>query len=1046
MSSAEERTEEYVYEAFASYATDPDAELVRALESVVEGFHRRNGLPAEMRQEIELCVDGRDFAFPRRIRGRDDFGGIFEIVASYMRKSRALLVLTGPLSKDHPWINKEVEWWLANRPDDPIYFCLTHGRSPDPAKSYPPALRDRGWDDLPISFDLRKFHWSAFWRRLVPSFALQERTLELRKSLAEGWQSVRPFEEESARVAARLLADKSGGQIALDTIEAAWQRQEIRDRRTRRIWQVVGAVTAVAVAAALWRAGEDVRTAEKTATSQSWLRHARALADRGGTALPDALAYAGSALVTRPDAEASGVAMTAMQSMVRIVRTFKLDGGDPTWTAEPIESEEVALVGGRSGILRALDLKDGKVLWRSDLRSSAIRTIAFDRTSSAIFVGTDRGILKLRWKGREQAEGPSEIARALTGSRIGGLAVDPQRKKVVVGLLSSGQLLSFPLNDELPWKGDVVNRIMDPRFVEDGSSEVPSGIYGMNIKGDRLVVVGIDGVVSQLSPDSLAEPPRQFVHQQAVFAMAVSSDGRELILADEYGGVSVYDLETTKLARATSGAPTTASVAKSLQGPFAVGIADRYATVGLALDREDRVLAVTSHDKTVRFLSYSDLAPLGTAAHGSATRAVAFVGSTGRALTFSDDGSVQLVEAASYPEVVRLAAVGGFAVGETELVAWPMRRPGKAGFSDPKKESKATEVYSIPLEGSQPRSIGKVDDNPGSGLVVSPNIVALRPMTSTKVSLLGVAKRALGCSLLQHLNVENAVDVVRQVAAGPEKGTLVTLAERHNAPSKALFLSMWNVQDCSIVRSLETIGPFAIATDAVVTLPKAGVVEVRTPPSAEPLTLNFGRDIVQVGVSDKASTLLVTLQNPAGICVCSRTRFPRGRRDSRCAAQSKSYGCLPVEQSQQAGSASLSASGKYSIAKAKSGAQMLASKAAGWRYDEVAPAPMRSLTSPFAFDAAEKRLAVPAGQTGVSVLDPANGRRLLEFPTPNQVTDIAFLGTDRLVTLDGNVLRVWDLGLSALQKSLCDRWNSELPIDSYPGIPPALAREKICSR
>lgn len=1046
MSSVDVQSKEYVYDAFASYATDPDAELVRALESIVEGFHRREGLPQEMRYEIELCVDGRDFAFPRRVRGRDEFGSIFEIVVGYMRKSRALLVLTGPLSKNHPWINKEVEWWLANRPTDPIYFCLTHGASPNPTESYPPALKDRGWDDLPISFDLRKFHSSGSWRKLVPLFWSSERTIELRKSLAVGWQSVRPFEEESARVAARLLADKLSGQISLDAVEAAWQQQEIRNRRKRRVWRSVGAATAMIAGLVLWRANEEVGEAEKRATSQSWLRQARALSDRGGAALPDALAYAGSALFTQPDAESTAVAVTAMQSLVRIEKTFKLDGGDPTWTAETLEDEEVALVGGRSGILRALDLKDGKVLWRADLRSSAIRTIVFDRTSSTIVVGTDRGVLKLRWSGRDQTEGPTEVARALQGSRIGGLAIDPQRKKVIVGLLSTGQLLSFPMEADMPWVGEAVARIMDPRFLEDGTSDVPSGIYGMKLKSDRLVVVGIDGVVSLLSAGSLERPPKQFLHPQAVFAMTVSSDGRELILADEYGGVSIYDLETTKLARSTRGAPTSASVARSLRGTFAVGVADRFANVGLALDPRDGILAVTSHDRTVRFLSYTDLAPLGTAAHGAATRAVAFVGSSGRALTFSDDGFVQLVQAVSHPELARIADVGGFAVGGSDLVAWPMRQPGKAGYSDAKKEKKAVEIYSIPWQGLEPTSIGAVAESPGSGLVVAPDRVALRPMASTRVDLLGLPKHSLDCTFLQQSNTEFAVDVVRQLSPGPEVGTLATLVERHNAPSKARFLSIWKVDDCTVVKNWETVGPFAVAANTIVTMPNAGNLEVRAPITAEPRTLNFDREISNVSVSDDASLVLVTLQNPPSVCVCSKTRFPRGRRVSSCAAKSQSYFCRPAQQSEQLESAQLSASGKYSLAKAKSGAQMLAKKSTGWRYEEVAPAPTRPLPAPFALDPKEERLAIPAGPTGVSILDPADGHRLLEFPTPNQVTDLSFLGSDRLTTLDGNVLRVWDLSQTSLQRSLCQRWNAELPIERYPGIPPAMARHTICGQ
>jgi len=58
---------DYIYDAFASYATDPDGELVREVEAVLEAFHRRRGLPPQYAREIELCVDGRDFVFPRRM-------------------------------------------------------------------------------------------------------------------------------------------------------------------------------------------------------------------------------------------------------------------------------------------------------------------------------------------------------------------------------------------------------------------------------------------------------------------------------------------------------------------------------------------------------------------------------------------------------------------------------------------------------------------------------------------------------------------------------------------------------------------------------------------------------------------------------------------------------------------------------------------------------------------------------------------------------------------------------------------------------------------
>src|ERR1700733_10184582 len=62
------RDRNFDYDAFATYATDPDGDLIRAVEAFVEGFHRRPTLPQRLRRELELCVDGRDFRIPRRSR------------------------------------------------------------------------------------------------------------------------------------------------------------------------------------------------------------------------------------------------------------------------------------------------------------------------------------------------------------------------------------------------------------------------------------------------------------------------------------------------------------------------------------------------------------------------------------------------------------------------------------------------------------------------------------------------------------------------------------------------------------------------------------------------------------------------------------------------------------------------------------------------------------------------------------------------------------------------------------------------------------------
>src|SRR5262249_10434572 len=53
------------YDAVATYATDPDRDLVRDVETFVEGLHRDRLMPKEFRTALAMCVDGHDFQIPR---------------------------------------------------------------------------------------------------------------------------------------------------------------------------------------------------------------------------------------------------------------------------------------------------------------------------------------------------------------------------------------------------------------------------------------------------------------------------------------------------------------------------------------------------------------------------------------------------------------------------------------------------------------------------------------------------------------------------------------------------------------------------------------------------------------------------------------------------------------------------------------------------------------------------------------------------------------------------------------------------------------------
>jgi WD40 repeat protein len=246
----------YVYDGFASYATDPDGDLVRAVEAFLEGFHRRPDLSPKIVRQLELCVDGRDFVFPKR--NRSELADVIEpLVRAYQGQSRSLIVFCGPLSREHPWINREIQWWMEDRPDDLIYFALTHGANPDkPQENMPTLLLERGG--------------ATMLSLICADFTAGEESSSLssptRSSYYEAptWRSVRRFNEELAKLAAALISEATGRAVAVADLLAAYADSERLARRRTRLRQALGvAATAVAVLAA-WISWDRVTQKQQT--------------------------------------------------------------------------------------------------------------------------------------------------------------------------------------------------------------------------------------------------------------------------------------------------------------------------------------------------------------------------------------------------------------------------------------------------------------------------------------------------------------------------------------------------------------------------------------------------------------------------------------------------------------------------------------------------------------------------------------------------------------------------------------------------------------
>jgi len=848
---------------------------------------------------------------------------------------------------------------------------------------------------------------------------------------------------------ARLLSDACGSDLPLDRIEAAWAEGERLARRRQHALSGAAAACALGAALSIWHFAGNAARAARDADAEAQLQRSRVLADQGGPALPSALAYAASAIEHGSGAPAVAAAMAAMQELVPIRRLLRPDGGDPAWTCTFVSGSLLA-AGGRSGVLRLVDTGTGEVAARIDLGASEIRQIAYDPSTGSLFVGTDKGVVRLAL----DLEGPSArlraTGRALGNRKVGGLAIDAGRGRVLVGLLQDGAIWSFPLAAEGQWSGRRETAVTDPRFAEDGASDMPSGIYGLGLSGGDVVAVGIDGVISVFRDGALQDAPRQLAHPRSIFAMAVSRRGRELAVADQDGGLAVYGLEALELRRAEAAAASPAGVAPGLDGKLAAVRVDKQANVGLAISPDDGIVAVTSQDRTVRFLSFSDLSPLGLAVHRAAPRGVAFA-SAAEAVTVADDGAMQVVRPSAQPETLRLAGVGRFAPSrDGRVLIWPLETPAPAGLYRGPGVPRLHPYFDAGPGTGSARELGELGALPSEAIAVAGGYVAFRPAQSAVAGALGPDGKPR-CEALRKPGDAGAQAAAESLAEGPESGTVATVTR--GGASGTGILDVWDLSTCAALRSWPTSGAAASAPGATATVAGASSVEVRATPGYVPEAVAFERPVRGLSLAHRGASVLALLEGLPGACLCSKGRGRPPRSDA-CRTGPGPYACRSVDAPpagpggpQHLSAAFFSPSGRYAVAQGPA-RLLLGAQASGWTFQPVGPGQPAAGPPAYAFSADEGLLAVPAGATGARLLDPATGGPVAEFPTPGRVTRLAFTSGPGplLATLDGSILRLWDWRPGSIKALVCERWNPEVSVEELRGVAPALGREAFCRR
>lgn len=1043
---------EFAYDAFASHATDPDGALVRRVEAVLESFHRRRGLPLKYTRELQLCVDGRDFVFPRRQGG--SIGAIEPIIRAYQEKSRSLLVFSGTLSVDHPWINHEIECWAEERPDGPVYFALTHGMDPTVPDIYlPRALRDRGGPDNFIFYDLRGFYRQ---RDFVPSFARRvaysAREAQLRRE-ADDWRSVRSFDEELTKLAAQLVSDATGASIPVSELVTAYAEVERRDRLWRRTSRAVIAMVVSSLIGILVWVASGLLAEQQRQKLASWEQEATLLSTSSGPGLLDALVYAASAVRDGDDPAGLEALYNILPRIIPVDQTIQPLAGErsseQTQTAALIRQDTWLATGGRDGVLYVNDAVTGAAIAELPLHCGRIRSILSLPGDDLIAIASDRGLRFVSVSMTAHGTRFRDAGTLLDGARVAAVAAN-ERGTLYVGELY-GKLWRFDpeaSGEKLSphYRSTFLGVVMDPR---DASLETPSSVFGMAMRGTSLIVGGIDGVLTvfEISKSTTTLPPviHQIVHPASIFAMDVTRDGSTIAVADDAGDIYLYNGDLTNPRHAELQIPDPASLNQHIDGSWATAPVDQVPAVGVAFDPDGFIVAATGHDHTVKFFLASNLRLIGTDVHAAATRGVVFAASGGSAYTFGDDGVINRVEPLKASPFVRIGDVEGFAPAfETAQIAYWVKPANGLG-----------KVFAIQPDMAQPGvEVGELSYGGGwGGIAFGPHsvLVRLNSVFTPELPLTPTGQPTCPTGGLGHPNEPGNVETVERLIRGTRPEEVATVTRPTNdGPS---HLRLWSASDCSQQWRHDFDGSpeqASTAADLVGTVEGKTTVRLFAPPAGQPVAeVAFSSEIASLATAPRGEIFAIVTSDRKRLCVCTRAPSD-GSQTGDCGAKSASHICKPIapEIDRLNGQIEFSASGRYLIFGYGSAGLALAQAAKDWQARRIAPPQVRQVTPPFAFSPGEDLLAVPAGDSKIAVIDPGTfGTRVL-LPTPSRVMQLAFLrdGTDRLVSLDGNVLRTWDWSRSLLLREACRRWPVWLTVTDRAAVPSPLSQATVCGR
>jgi WD40 repeat protein len=572
------------FEAFISYSHSADEKLAKELQRALNRVARPS-------------YKWWQWWPPRIFRDQTGLVPTGDLAAAIERAllaSDAFVLLASPLAAASPWVDREVATWRAKKPLDRLFLALTEG--------------GLAWDDARGDFDPAQS--TALPPSLRGAFEAEPLWVDF-----TGVREDRPFARDPGFLdgAATLAA------AIRRTDKDALVGEDVRQRRRTRqlVGGAIATLTLLAVAATIAAIYAFVQ--RNHANERARIALSRQYAAQAIAALEidpeQSLGLAARAATTAPTDEAENALRRALRtSRLRSI----IDAHAQVFDVEPAPKPPLVAAALKSGKVRVWNSRTGRPVVTLRLGDGAVRNVSFSADGNRVLAAGRPGAAV--WSTSPGASQPLAT-------------FDETGKPLAAALSPDGELAATGGEAGVVrlWRA----RTGAPAGLLRPPGE-PSPVTAVAFSSDGSRLVAASGARTAVWSLRTTAPPLVQPHEDIVFAVALSPDGRLLATGDRDGLARIWNLGTGR----------------------AVDLNGHEATIrSLAFSPDGRSVVTASDDETGRLWDAANGRSLGELqGHDGPVLSAAFAPGGRSVLTGGQDGGIRIWALAADPVQAQLVA------------------------------------------------------------------------------------------------------------------------------------------------------------------------------------------------------------------------------------------------------------------------------------------------------------------------------------------------------------------------------------------------------